>query len=207
VFSAWQGHPRRVGLLLVLTRPELILRHLPRRKPNPLSSGRAIVTQAQLRVCGEDLDAAADQQRDELPPAGEATGQAVANPLTQTQSPSTATVNRPGWNLRASWADHGDRGAHPELLMPRYRTRQLVRAWRERHLESSRCTRSEAVRGSIDCPAHNPKCVLQVSGILGEESYLATRHLRSRWLEVPLVERDTHVAIFSAHPWRHNFGG
>jgi hypothetical protein len=52
-------------LLLVLTRPELVLRHLLRRTSNPLSSRRAIVTLVQLRVCGEDLDAAADQQRDE----------------------------------------------------------------------------------------------------------------------------------------------
>src|SRR5207244_10222220 len=60
-----QGDPGRVGLLLVLTRPELIFRHLPWGKADPLGSRRAVLVEVQLWVGCEDLDAAANQQRDE----------------------------------------------------------------------------------------------------------------------------------------------
>ena len=53
-----QRDPGRVGLLLVLTGPELIFWHLPWGKANPLASRRAVLIEVQLWVGSQDLDAA-----------------------------------------------------------------------------------------------------------------------------------------------------
>ena len=62
---AGQADPGGEVAGIILGGPEAVLRHLDRREPEPLRSGRAVDVPVQPGVIREDLQAAADEQDDE----------------------------------------------------------------------------------------------------------------------------------------------
>ena len=62
---AGQADPGREVAVVVVGRPDAVLRHVDRRQPQPLGAGRAVDVPVQPRVVHEDLQAAADEQDQE----------------------------------------------------------------------------------------------------------------------------------------------
>jgi hypothetical protein len=65
VVSPRQRQPGRVQLLLVLGSPPLIPEHPLVRKADPLAARPTVIAEIQHRMPAENLDATADQQRQE----------------------------------------------------------------------------------------------------------------------------------------------